>query len=552
MRDQHDVNGNLDVRVTPLFDQVVGARTSRGLWLGFGAVISLLAIAGANAGGLLAARATRRRGELAVRAALGASRARLVRQLVAENLTLWLGASTAGLLVAAGLLQLLVAYGPAGLPRLENIGLDGTAAAIGFLGGLVVVMIGGTVPALIASRADALDAFRTRSGGSSRQRLQRALVTAQIAGATTLAITAVLLAQSFFRVQHEDPGYPAANLLIARIDRPASPRFFFDARERLGTLPGVVAVGGITDFFIRRAGDQQITIEGRTFADADGRLPKFVMDSVTPGYFDAMGIRVVDGRDFDDRDLERGAAPVVIVSRAVAERFWPGESAVGKRLVGGSAPPADGVWSTVIGVVEDLRREGLDVAPVLASYIPAILRSMDLTIRAGANAEPLIPAVRRELRALDPSLPIPAVVTAGQRLSQQIGARRFQTQALIVFAALALTFAAAGLYAALAYQVTLRRREIGIRTALGATRHDIAGLVVRGAGAIALAGALLGIGGALLLARVLQSLLYETAAIDIGSYLVAVCAVAAAALLSAWRPARQAARIDPLAVLRDG
>ena len=163
-----------------------------------------------------------------------------------------------------------------------------------------------------------------------------------------------------------------------------------------------------------------------------------------------------------------------------------------------------------------------------------------------------IPAVRRELRALDPSLPIPSVVTAGHRLAQQIGARRFQTQALIVFAALALTFAAAGLYAALAYQVTLRRREIGIRTALGATRHDIAGLVVRGAGAIALAGAVLGIGGALLLARMLQSLLYETAAIDASSYLIAVCAVAAAAMLSAWRPARQAARIDPLAVLRDG
>ena len=160
-----------------------------------------------------------------------------------------------------------------------------------------------------------------------------------MAGATTLATTAVLLAQSFLRVQAEDPGYPAANLLIARIDRPASPRFFLEARERLSALPGVVAVGGITDFFIRRAGDQQITIDGRAFADADGRLPKFVMDSVTPGYFEAMGIDVIEGRDFEDRDLETGAPSVVIVSRAVARRFWPGESAVGKRLVGGSSPP---------------------------------------------------------------------------------------------------------------------------------------------------------------------------------------------------------------------
>ena len=168
------------------------------------------------------------------------------------------------------------------------------------------------------------------------------------------------------------------------------PRFFLEARERLGALPGVVAVGGITDFFIRRAGDQQITIDGRAFADADGRLPKFVMDSVTPGYFAAMGIDVIEGREFEDRDLETGAPPVVIVSRAAARRFWPDESAVGKRLVGGSSPPADGRWSIVIGVAEDLRREGLDVAPVLASYIPALLQPHghdDPRGRAGGAAD---------------------------------------------------------------------------------------------------------------------------------------------------------------------
>ena len=267
LRDEHDVNRDLDVRVTPLFDHVVGAATSRGLWLGFSAVLSLLAIACANAGGLLAARATRRRGELALRAALGAGRGRLVRQLLAENLTIWVAAGTAGLLVAAALLQLVAATGPAGLPRIDDVGLDVTAIAIAFLGGFVVVMICGSVPALTMSRANAAEAFRTREGGDRpRLRLQRVLVAAQIAGATTLATTAVLLAQSFFRVQAEDPGYPAANLLVARIDRPASPRFFLEARDRLSAVPGVVAIGGITDFFIRRAGDQQITIDGRAFA----------------------------------------------------------------------------------------------------------------------------------------------------------------------------------------------------------------------------------------------------------------------------------------------
>ena len=553
LRDEHDVNRNLDVRVIPLFDHVVGAGTSRGIWFGFGAVLSLLLIACANAGGLLAARATRRRGELAVRAALGASRARLVRQLVAENLTLWLAASIAGLLVAAALLQLLAASGPTGLPRIEGVGLDLTAIAIAFLGGLLVVMLCGSVPALTVSRVNAADAFRTREESAPpRVSLQRVLVGGQIAGATTLAITAVLLAQSFLRVQAEDPGYPAEHLLIARIDRSSSPRFFVEARERLGALPGVVAVGGITDFFIRRAGDQQITIDGRSFADADGRVPKFVMDSVTPGYFEAMDIEVIEGRDFDDRDLETGAPPVVIVSRAVALRFWPGESAVGKRLVGGSSPPADGRWSTVIGVVRDLRREGLDVAPVLASYIPAMLRRMDMTIRVATQAEVLIPEVRRELRALDSTLPVPSIITAEGRLSQQLGTRRFQAQALGAFAVVALAFAGAGLYAALMYQVALRRREIGIRTALGAPPRAIVRLFVRDGVVLTIVGAAIGVGGAVLLGRVLQNLLYQTAAIDVRSYLLAACMVVSVAILAAWWPARLASRINPLKVLRDG
>ena len=552
LREAHDVNRNLDIRVTPLFDHVVGEAAIRGVWLGFAGVMGLLFIAGANAAALLVARATRRRHELAVRAALGASRARLTRQLIAENLTLGLGASMAGLLVAAALLQVFGAYGP-GLPRMEQIDLDAAAVVVAIAGGVLVVMICGSAPALTASRADALAVCRSRGADDApRQRLQRALVALQIAGATTLAITAVLLAQSFVRVQGEQAGYPAADLVIARIDRPASPRFFFEARERLARLPGVVAVGGINDFFIRRAGDQEITIDGRAFADAEGRLPRFVMDSVTPGYFGAMGIRLIEGRDFDERDLEQNALPAVIVSRAVAERYWPGETAVGKRLVGGSSPPVDGRWDSVIGVVDDLRRERLDASPVLAAYIPAILQSMDLTIRVSANAESLIPAIRRELRALDPSLPVPAVITANQRLQQHLGPRRFQAQAIVGFAALAVVFAAAGLYAVLAYQVTLRRREIAVRTALGAQRRDIARLFLRGGVGLALAGVAAGIGAATVIARVLQGQLYGTAAIDLRSYLLAACIVVGVTMLSAWRPARQAARIDPLTVLRDG
>jgi len=552
LRAGYPENEEKDIRIESLVDLVIGVRTQRGLWLGFGAVLSLLAIACANAGGMLAARATRRRHEFAVRAALGAGRARLIRQLLAETVSLWGLASGLGLLMAFWLLKVIASSGPVGLPRMDEVGLDLIAVALALAGGLVAVAVCGILPALTASKADATAAFRSRDPqGASRHRLQQVLVTAQVAGAMTLVIVSLLLARSFLRVQGEDPGYPAEHLLIARIDRPASARFFLDARDRLGQLPGVVAVGGITDFFIRRAGDQQVTIEGRAFADAEGRLPKLVMDSVTPGYFRAMGIEVIEGRDFEDRDLETGAAPVAIINQALARRYWPGESATGKRLVGGSSPPADGQWSTVVGVARDMRREGLETAPILSAFIPRLLRSMDLTIRVTTAPEALISTIRQELRAIDGTLPVPSVVAADARLDERLGSRRFETQALVAFAVIALILAASGLYASLAYQVTLRTREIGVRSALGAERSAITRMFVGQGLRTALIGGALGIAGAASATRVIQGLLYETSALSPGSYLTAMLLVMTVALCAAWAPARRAARVSPMTVLRD-
>jgi putative ABC transport system permease protein len=368
----------------------------------------------------------------------------------------------------------------------------------------------------------------------------------------TLVIVSLLLARSFMRVQAEDPGYPANQLLIARIDRPASPRFFLEARDRLARLPGVVAVGGITDFFIRRAGDQQVTIEGRAITDDQSRLPKLVIDSVTPGYFRAMGIDILEGRDFEDRDLETGAAPVVIVNQALARRSWPGESAVGKRLVSGSSPPADGNWSTVIGVAKDMRREGLETAPILSAFLPRLLRNMDLTIRVTSNPDALIPAVRQELRAMDATLPVPSVMAANARLGERLGSRRFETQALGAFAAIALVLAAAGLYASLAYQVTMRTREIGVRSALGAGRFAITRMFVGQGLRTAVLGGAIGIAGAAAATRVVEGLLYETSALSPATYAVAMALVAIVTLCATWAPARRAARVSPMAALRDG
>lgn len=552
LREEHAVNRNRDIRVIPLFEHVVGSRARRGVWLGFGAVMSMLAIACANVGGLLTARAARRRHELAVRSALGAGRSRLIRQLLAEGVSLWAAASAAGVLLAYASIRLMLVYGPPVLPRMEQVGLDRAALAVTFVGGLVVVLLSGTIPAFVAAKADAQAAFGTRSGSSlPRHRLQDLLVTGQMAGTLILLVGAVLLAQSFMRAQSEDPGYSAENLLVVRIDRPSRSAFFREAQDRIGRLPGVIAVGGIKQFFIRRNPDQRVTIEGRE-ADPNEGPPRLSVDAATPGYFRSMGIELLEGRDFDERDLASGAPHVSIVNETMARRFWTGESAVGKRWIGGGSPPKDGRWSTVIGVVKDMRREGLDHAPIASAFIPDLFsQNFDMTIRASTAVDNLIPAVRREIRSIDGSLPVTDIATAGGRLSERLGGRRFETQLLVVFAAIALLLSAAGLYASLAYQVAIRTREIGIRSALGARRQLIIRMVVGKGVRLALAGTALGVFGAASVARVIQSLLYETTAVNPTSYAAAAVVVLLVAAGAAWVPARRAAAVSPFTALRE-
>jgi putative ABC transport system permease protein len=558
LRAAYPSNQSLDIRVLPLFEHVVGSRTRQGVWLGFGAVLSLLAIACANVGGLLTLRAARRRRELAVRSALGASRARLVRQLLAENISLWALASVGGLLLAYVLISLLAAYGPA-FPRMDQIRLDGVAIAVAFIGGFVVVTLCGTIPSLVAAKTDSAAAFSARNQSNlPRTRLQDALVTGQIAGALVLLIGAMLFAQSFVRAHKEDPGYPAEHLLVVRLDLPRAPypdaaalaAFFHEARDRITRLPGVVAMGAMTDFFIRRNADQRVTVEGRD-PEPQESLPRLAIESVTPGYFRAVGIEVVDGREFDERDLQPEAARVFIVNETLARRMWPGESAIGKRIVAGSSPRADGRWDTVVGVVKDMRREGLDLAPISSAFVPSYLRGMDMTIRASTDAGNLISAVRREIRGIDESLPVPQTTTANARLGERLAGRRFETQVLGLFAAIALVLSAAGLYASLAYQVALRTREIGIRSALGADRQSIVGMILGQGVRRALVGAALGVAGAVSAARLLQSLLYQTAALDAPSYAAAAAFVLLVAAVAAWVPAARAARISPTIALHE-
>jgi ABC-type antimicrobial peptide transport system permease subunit len=265
-----------------------------------------------------------------------------------------------------------------------------------------------------------------------------------------------------------------------------------------------------------------------------------------------LGIELLEGRDFDDDDLQPGAR-ASIVNETMARRFWPGTSALGKRWIGGGSPPKDGRWTTVVGVVADMRREGLDVAPIASAFIADLFsQNFDLTIRASSEVATLIPAVRRELRRIDNSLPLTDIATADGRLSERLGARRFETQLLVVFAAIALLLAAAGVYASLAYQVALRTREIGIRSALGAHRQSLIAMIVGKGIRLALAGTALGVFGAASVARVMQSSLYETNAVNPTSYLAAAVFVLLIAASAAWVPARRAAAVSPMTALREG
>jgi putative ABC transport system permease protein len=558
LRRAHAVNRNLDIRVEALADVVTGPLARRSVWLAAAAVVCLLAIACANAGGLLLARAARRRAELSVRVALGAGRARLVRQLLAEALGLWAVAAGAGVFLAWCLIGVVQAFGPQTLPRLADVTLSPLAllAALGV--SALVVLACGLPPAVRAARVDAALAFGTRDPTSApRARWRDPLVSFQIGGALVLLVGAVLFARSFFEARGQSPGYVADRLLIARIELPrhrypdaaAVAAFFDEAAARIGGVAGVQAVGGISDFFIRRNADQWVTVRGRPSGREVGS-PRLAIEGVTPGFFGAAGIRLLAGRDFEPRDYAPEAAPVCIVSESLAWHFWPDGRALGQQIVGGDTAPRDGRWRTVVGIVKDIRREGLDLPPILGAYTPAHPRAMDLVVRTSAGGDGLSPAVRQQLRSLDAALPVSQFTSAEGQLSQRLDSRRFETQALTIFSSIAILLSGVGLYATLSYQVALRQREIGIRTALGAGRRTIVLMVLQKGMRVAAAGMAGGTVCAAWAALTIRSLLYETAPVSAGSYAVAGAIVLAVVVAATVAPSWRASRIDPTTALR--
>lgn len=556
--------------VVPLREEVLGAVRPALLVL-LGAVGSLLLIACANVAGLLLSRADVRRREFAIRTALGAGRGRLVRQLLVESVILAVLGGAFGLLLAAWGTHALVAAEPGDIPRMENVGLDvrvlGFALAISVATGLAF----GLAPALRAGRSDLHGALKEGGGrgptaGAARQRSQRLLVVGETALTLMLLFGAGVLARSFVNLRRVDPGFHSEHVLTGRValprsryqDPPEVTRFYRQLVDRLAHLPGVSAAGAVSSLPLASTlGDLGVHIEGRQVAEGDVS-PRGYWQVVTPGYFRALGMQMLRGRAIEATDDER-APGVVVINEAMAHLYWPNENPIGRRFeLGGGAGPG---WVTVVGIVGDVRHGSLDVAPQPQMYLPhaqfrvwgsgAAISGMTIVLRTTGDPVQLAAAVRREVQALDPDLPVSDVRTMEQVVSSSLARPRFMTLLLSLFAGVALTLAAVGLYAVMAYSVSRRRHEIGIRMALGARGGQVAGMVIRQGLTLALAGIAIGLVGNLAFRRFLKSLLFEVGVADPLTLVGVSALLAGVAFVACYLPARRATRVDPAIALRD-
>jgi len=546
------------ISVVPLLQQVVG-EVRRPLMILLGAVGFVLLIACANVANLQLARAAVRQKEISVRAAVGAGRLRIIRQLLTESLLLSLLGGLLGLLLAIVAIRALQMFAPNTLPRLGEIRVDGRVLAFTFFVTLATGVLFGLAPALRASRVDLNGVLKDggrSSAGSSHHRVSNLLVVAEVALALVLLIGAGLLVRSYQHIQNASPGFNAQNVLSFRLSLPNSKykgpavtNFYKQLGEGIKVLPGVEAVGASYSLPMSSVALAwgPITIEGyvpKNSAD-------FIMSNerfVSPGYFAAMGVPLVRGRLFDERDV-KGAQESVIVNENLAQRFWPNEDAIGKRLKRGDKEP----WRTVVGVVRDTKEFSVDDEPPISIYHPHEqfpIGTMFVVVRTGSNPAQMTPAITKEIHALDPELPAFEFKTMAQRLSDSLARRQFSTFLLGVFAVVALLLAAIGIYGVMAYSVSQRTQEIGIRMALGAPPGKIAFLVIRQSSVLIILGTVIGLAGAFALTRVMSSLLYGVSATDLRTFVVPPLVLGGIALAASYFPARRAARVDPIVALR--
>ena len=524
------------------------------------AVGLVLLIACANVCALLLARAVAREREMALRLALGASRTRLVRQLLSEGALIAVSAGGLGVLLASSTLEALVAQAPAEVPRLHDVALDGRVLAFALLLTSLTALGAGLVPALLASRPSLTEALSetSRLAGHPRYRRARgALVAGEVALALVLLSSAGLLARTFQNLRRVDLGFEPANLLALQVtggERYARQQELYrDLVQTLQALPGVEAAGGVANrpLWGPIGWDWTFEVEGQSQEEA-ARNPHVNLEAVTSGYFQAMRIPLVRGRAFTERDHER-APGVVIVSRNFADRFWPAQDPIGERLkIPLAGTPFHDTWLTVVGVTAEARYRELEAArlDMYMSNLQSNHPLQHLMVRTSGDPAALAPAVRAAVRALDPSLVVSDLRTMTDVVAAAQAGARFAMQLLSAFAAAALALAAIGTYGMLSYLARRRTREIGVRMALGARVGDVLALVLRQGMSPVAAGLCAGIAGSLAAGRALGALLYEVPPHDPAILTGAFVVLAAAALAACALPARRAARVDPATALR--
>ena len=530
-----------------------------------GAVGLVLLIACANVANLLLARATSRQREMAVRIALGAGRWRLIQQLLTESILLAIVGGSLGVLLALWGTALLIRSAPDGVPRIAEAGIDGTVLGFTIALSVLTGILFGVVPAWHASHPDISESLKEGERGSTGRRaaLRNALVVGEIGMSLMLLIGAGLLARSFWLVNSQRPGFDPSNVLTMELSIPVKKdelqkaRNFIDQlEERIGKLPGVESVALTNGLPFQGAVITACFVEGDTFGDPQS-LKVAVLYITSGDYLKVMGIRLLRGRYFD-ANKARAGQPEVVINQAFADKYLSGRDPIGARLVSPPGQPNP----EIVGVVEHVKHYGLEgqvpvepqlyrpIAAVPDEAVQFVAGQLHLVIRSSSDRRSMASAVRNEVMSLDKNQPVFNVTSMEASIGESIASRRFTMQLLIIFATVALILASVGIYGVMSYSVTQRRREIGIRMALGARSTDVVRMMVFQGLKLAGAGVAFGLAGAFAVTRLGAALLYGVGATDATTFITVSIALASIALIASYVPARRAAKVDPMTVLR--
>jgi len=564
-----DTNTSVGAAVIPVRKHLLG-NIEPALFILLASVGCVLLIACANVANLLLARGSSRRKEMSIRAALGAGRLRLIRQLLTESVLLSLVGGTLGLLMAYGGIRLLVSLNPPNIPRLTEINVDSRVLAFTYLIAIMTGIIFGLAPAMEASKPDLNETLKEGSrgstGGIGRRRIRSTLVVTEVALTVLLLIAAGLMLKSFYSLQRVNPGFNPENTLTMLVNLPTVKysgdreirSFYEQALDRIKSLPGVKAAAVISSLPLTTTVIERLrfTVEGHP-PPSPSEVPRANIRRISDGYFETMRISLVDGRYFTERD-RADSVPVVIINQTMATRHWPGENPIGRRLI---IPSMGTAPREVVGVVADVKHSSLDTESGVEVYVPCLQKPFPLmTVLVRTTSEPLqmTGAVRESILSVDSNQPVYGTRTMQQVVSDSMSQPRLYSSLFGIFAGLAVVLAAVGIYGVMSYSVSQRAHEIGIRMALGAERGHILRMIVGKAMLLTLIGTTIGVMAALalgvvaafVLAQAMETLLFGVGVRDLFIFVIVPLVLALVALAACYIPARRATRIDPMIALR--